>query len=110
PAAVIAYGEAMQWIRRVEHPLGDVLVLEGDNAVLLSYFRNNVQHLFVAAAWIACCFLNNRRMARATMLRLGRLIYPFIQAEWFLPWDEDEFARRLQATLDFFVARGILET
>ncbi len=110
PAAVIAYGEAMQWIRRVEHPLGDVLMLEGDNAVLLSYFRNNVQHLFVAAAWIACCFLNNRRMARATMLRLGRLIYPFIQAEWFLPWDEDEFARRLQTTLDFFVARGILET
>ncbi len=110
PAAIIAYGEAMEWIRRVQHPLGDVLVIEGDNAVLLSYFRNNVQHLFVTAAWISCCFLNNRRMARATMLRLGRLIYPFIRAEWFLPWDEDEFAQRLQATLDFFVARGILET
>ena len=110
PAEVIAYGEAMQWIRRVQHPLGDVLVAEGDNAVLLSYFRNNVQHLFVAAAWISCCFLNNRRMARATMLRLGRLIYPFIQAEWFLPWTEEEFSQRVQATLDFFVARGLLET
>jgi glycerol-3-phosphate O-acyltransferase len=75
---------------------------------LLSYFRNNVQHLFVNAAWIACCFLNNRRMARDTMLRLGRLIYPFIQSELFLPWDEEEFSERLQATLDFFVARGLL--
>jgi glycerol-3-phosphate O-acyltransferase len=110
PAEIIAYGEAMQWIRRVQHPLGDVLMAEGDNAVLLSYFRNNVQHLFVSAAWIACCFLNNRRMARATMLRLGRLIYPFIQAELFLPWSEDEFSARLQATLDFFVLRGLLET
>jgi len=109
PAEVIAYGESMQWIRRVKHPLGDVLVAEGDNAVLLSYFRNNVQHLFVAAGWIACCFLNNRRMARATMLRLGRLIYPFIQAEWFLPWDEAGFTRRIEATLDFLVARGLLE-
>ncbi len=110
PAEIIAYGESMQWIRRVQHPLGDVLMAEGDNAVLLSYFRNNVQHLFVASAWIACCFLNNRRMARATMLRLGRLIYPFIQSEWFLPWDETAFTERVQATVDFMVARGLLQT
>ena len=84
PAEIIAYAESMQWIRRVQHPLGDVLMAEGDNAVLLSYFRNNVQHVFVAAAWIACCFLNNRRMSRSTILRIGRLIYPFIQAELFL--------------------------
>jgi glycerol-3-phosphate O-acyltransferase len=110
PAEIIAYGESMQWIRRVAHPLGDVLMTEGDNAILLSYFRNNVQHVFVASAWIACCFLNNRRMSRSSVLRLGRLIYPFIQAEWFLPWTEDEFSERLRASLDFLIARGLLES
>ncbi len=109
-AEIIAYGESMQWIQRVSHPLGDVLRTEGDNAVLLSYFRNNVQHVFVAVAWIACCFLNNRRMSRSSMLRLGRLIYPFIQAEWFLPWNEEEFSDRLRASLDFLVSRGLLES
>ncbi|MEZ5462669.1 glycerol-3-phosphate 1-O-acyltransferase PlsB [Dokdonella sp.] len=110
PAEIIAYGESMEWIRRVKHPLGDVLMTEGDNSVLLSYFRNNVQHVFVAGAWIACCFLNNRRMSRATLLRLGRLIYPFIQSELFLPWSQDEFAERLRASLDFMVDRGLLES
>lgn len=110
PAEIIAYGETMQWIQRVSHPLGDVLMAEGDNAVLLSYFRNNVQHVFVADAWVACCFLNNRRMSRASVLRLGKLIYPFIQAEWFLPWNEDEFSERLRASIDFLVARGLLES
>jgi glycerol-3-phosphate O-acyltransferase len=109
-AEIIAYGESMQWIRRVSHPLGDVLMTEGDNAVLLSYFRNNVQHVFVAVAWIACCFLNNRRMSRSSVLRLGRLIYPFIQAEWFLPWSEEAFSERLRASLDFLVSRGLLES
>ncbi len=108
-AEIVAYGESMQWIRRTRHPLGDVLGADDEQAVLLSYFRNNVQHLFVAAAWIACCFLNNRRMARATMLRLGRLIYPFIQAEWFLPWSEEAFTARIESTLDFLCARGLLE-
>jgi glycerol-3-phosphate O-acyltransferase len=109
PAGIIAYGEQMAWIRRVRHPLGDVLVTEDEQAVLLSYFRNNVLHLTATAAWVACCFLNNRRMSRASVLRLGRIIYPFIQGELFLPWDTDGFCKQLQATIDFFVRRGLLE-
>jgi len=108
-AAIIAYGEKMQWIRRVAHPLGDVLTVDAKQGVLLSYFRNNVTHLFATASWVACCFLNNRRLARASILRLGRLIYPFVQAELYLPWSEEEFGERLQKTLDFFIAQGLLE-
>ncbi|WP_425605282.1 glycerol-3-phosphate 1-O-acyltransferase PlsB [Fulvimonas yonginensis] len=109
PPAIVAYGEQMGWIRRVRHPLGDVLVADDEPAVLLSYFRNNVLHLTATAAWVACCFLNNRRMARASVLRLGRIIYPFIQAELFLPWDSDGFVAQMQGTIDFFVRRGLLE-
>ena len=109
PAEIIAYGETMQWITRTAHPLGDVIGVEEKQGVLLSYFRNNVTHLFATAAWVACCFLNNRRLARASILRLGRLVYPFIQAELFLPWTEEEFVQRIQATISFFIARGVLE-
>src|SRR5690348_13145957 len=109
PAGIIAYGEQMGWIRRIKHPLGDVLDVEGEQAVLLSYFRNNVLHLGAAAAWVACCFLNNRRMSRASVQRLGRIIYPFLQGELFLAWDEEGFGTQLQATIDFFVRRGLLE-
>jgi glycerol-3-phosphate O-acyltransferase len=59
---------------------------------------------------VACCFLNNRRMSRASELRLGRIIYPIIQGELFLPWDEDGFSAELQGTIDFFVRRGLLES
>jgi len=109
PAGIIAYGEQMAWIQRVKHPLGDVLTVTPEQAVLLSYFRNNVLHLNATAAWVACCFLNNRRMSRASVVRLGTLIYPFIQNELFLPWDADGFAAQLEATLDFFIRRGLLE-
>ncbi len=110
PAAIIAYGEQMEWIQRVQHPLGDVLTVSGEQAVLLSYFRNNVLHLTASAAWVACCFLNNRRMSRASVLRLGRIIYPFIQGELFLPWDGEGFTAQLQATIEFLVRRGLLES
>lgn len=110
PAEIIEHGEAMGWIRRVTHQQGDMLVTEGEQAVLLSYFRNNVLHLIACGAWVASCFLNNRRMSRASILRLGRILYPFIQNELFLHWSEDEFTQQLSATLDFFVDRGLLDT
>jgi glycerol-3-phosphate O-acyltransferase len=96
-------------LSRTPHPLGDVLSVDGALAVQLSYFRNNVLHLFTASAWIACCFLHNRRMARDTVLRLGRAMYPFLQAELFLPWDEAGFGERIDRTVDVFIREGLLQ-
>ena len=109
PEQIVAHGEEIGVLKRTAHPLGDVLSVDDDNAVLLSYFRNNVLHLFTASAWIACCFLHNRRMSRATLQRLGRNLYPFLQAELFLPWDEDGFAARIDRTIAVFVREGLLE-
>ena len=109
PAQIVAHGEEIGVLARTAHPLGDVLHVDGDTAILLSYFRNNVLHLFVATAWIACCFQHNRRMSRNTLLRIGRSLYPFMQAELFLPWDEDGFAEQLERTIVVFIREGLLE-
>jgi len=108
PEEIVAHGEEISVLTRVKHPLGDVLEVEEEKAVLLSYFRNNVLHLFTAASWIACCFQHSRRMARNRVLQLGRSVYPFLQAELFLPWDSDGFAERLDRTIDVFIAQGLL--
>ncbi|WP_372016944.1 glycerol-3-phosphate 1-O-acyltransferase PlsB [Pseudoxanthomonas sp. 10H] len=109
PEEIVAHGEEIGVLNRVPHPLGDVLNVDDDNAVLLSYFRNNVVHLFTASSWIACCFQHNRRMSRRTLVRLGRTVYPFLQAELFLPWNEDEFAERVDRIVDVFVREGLLQ-
>jgi len=109
PEEIVAHGEEIGVLRRVSHPLGDVLTVGDEDAVLLSYFRNNVLHLFTASAWIACCFQNNRRMSRESLRRIGRSVYPFLQSELFLPWDEDGFAVRIDRTIDVFVREGLLQ-
>ena len=109
PQEIIAYGEKMDVLVRTPHPLGDVIGLAADSAVVQRYFRNNLLHLFAAASWVACCFQNNRRMSRAGVVRLGRLLYPFIRNELFLPWSEEQFGERLQATIGTFCDLGLLE-
>jgi len=109
PSEIIAYGEQVGVLTRTRHPLGDVLALVGEQAVLQSYFRNNVLHLFVCSAWVASCFQNTRRLPRASVVRLGQLVYPFLRRELFLPWDADGFATQVEATIDVLVERGLLE-
>src|SRR3546814_9949478 len=110
PEEIIAHGEEIGVLRRTAHPLGDVLsVADGDISVLLSYFRNNVLHLFTASAWIACCFQPNRRMARRHLLDVGRTVYTILQGELFLPWGQDSYAARLDATMEVFILVGLLE-
>jgi glycerol-3-phosphate O-acyltransferase len=108
PAQIVAHGEEINMLSRTAHPLGDVLSVDDATAVQLSYFRNNVLHLFTASAWIACCFLHNRRMARETVLRLGRTMCPFLRNELFLPWSDEEFGERIDLTIDVFIREGLL--
>src|SRR3546814_11044131 len=57
----------------------------------------------------SCCFQHNRRMARRNLLDVGRTVYPFLQGELFLPWDQDSFAARIDATIEVFNREGLLE-
>jgi glycerol-3-phosphate O-acyltransferase len=109
PEAIIAYVEKLGLVERLRHPLGDVVRARRREAVLLSYFRNNMLHLIATSAWVACCFLNNRRLRRSTVERLGEFVYPFLKRELFLPWDAAGFSARVRETIDLFVELGLLK-
>jgi|CXWL01.1.fsa_nt_gi glycerol-3-phosphate O-acyltransferase len=108
PQQIIAYGEGMAWIRRIRHPLGDVLSAEGDPGVMLSFHRNNVMHVFSALSWVACCMLNTRRLSRQGLMRLGRMVYPFLKTELFLPWDAEGFGLAIEGAIEFLGKRGLV--
>jgi glycerol-3-phosphate O-acyltransferase len=108
PEDIIAYGEAMRWIRRIKHPLGDVITSDGDEGVLISYYRNNILHLFATVSWVACCFINIRRMSVSGITALGQLFYPLIKTELYLPWTSEQFGEQIHATVRFLVEQNVL--
>ncbi|HZW58825.1 MAG TPA: glycerol-3-phosphate 1-O-acyltransferase PlsB [Woeseiaceae bacterium] len=90
PDEIIRHGEKLEVVSRTAHPLGDVISMAEPQAVLMTYFRNNVQHLFAIPAAIACCFIQGRRLAHSELQRLVRLIYPFVRQELTLKWRAEE--------------------
>ncbi|MDT8439809.1 MAG: glycerol-3-phosphate 1-O-acyltransferase PlsB [Wenzhouxiangellaceae bacterium] len=108
PAEVIEYGLSLGVIQRQQHPLGDIIRVDERNAVLLTYFRNNISHLLAMPAWIACCFLNNQRVRKTRVRRLTEAIYPFLKKELFLPWAPEEVPVVIQRCTDALVRLDLL--
>ena len=111
PEEIISHGENLGVIDRTAHTLGDVLHMSERVAVLMTYFRNNVQHLFAIPASIACCFIQGRRLEHKELQRLVRLIYPFMKEELCLKWDyreiDDVTTAGIKALLDLeILTRG----
>jgi glycerol-3-phosphate O-acyltransferase len=108
-AEVIKYGVALQSITRESHRAGDIVRMTPEQAVLATYYRNNVLHLFAMPSLIACCFLANTGMRTEDVQRLAGRIYPYVAAELFMRWTEDELDAVVARALSALAALGLLE-
>jgi glycerol-3-phosphate O-acyltransferase len=108
-AEVIDYGLAMKVISREGARAGDIVRMTPEQAVLATYYRNNALHLFAMPSLIACCFLSNAEMPTEDVQRLASRIYPYIAAELFLRWNEEELPQTVASTLKALAWLGLLE-
>ncbi|MCG8613315.1 MAG: glycerol-3-phosphate 1-O-acyltransferase PlsB [Pseudomonadales bacterium] len=104
----IEYVEEMGLIGRHKQELGDIVFAEGNNAVLLTYYRNNIMHLFALPALIASFFQNNETMEQDHLISLIRRIYPYIRSELHIRWTKEVLEARLQEWLDIMVKNEFL--
>ena len=108
-ADMVAYGEAMKMLSREQHPLGDIVRMSDEAAILATYYRNNVLHLFALPSLVACAFLGNAMVLTEDLQRLAWRIYPYIAAELFLTWHEDELGGVVDRVLACLQQHGLIE-
>lgn len=107
-AEQIRHVEAMGMIDRQSDALGEILYLDEPQAVLMTWYRNNILHLVALPALIASLFLNNTRMKREQIERLVSALYPYLQGELFLRWDETQLPQVISTYVDGLIGRGLL--
>ena len=117
PNVTLAPGSGMEQIRHVESmgmigrqsdALGEILYLDEPQAVLLTWYRNNILHLVALPALIASLFLNNARMNREQIERLVSALYPYLQGELFMHWQDEDLPAVIQRYVDGLIGCGLL--
>lgn len=105
---LIRYVQSMELLAEQKDALGKILYLDEQNAVLMTYYRNNVLHVFALPALLASFFLSSSRMSREQILRYSRALYPYLQSELFIRWSLDELDAVIDQWLAAFVEQGLL--
>lgn len=99
---LIDHALKLQKVSQHNDSFGQLIQLSDDNAILLSYYRNNVLHLFMLPAIIASAILHQRDVSAGELQHIVRQLYPLLQQELFLhlPDVEQYCAAVVQQLLD----------
>jgi glycerol-3-phosphate O-acyltransferase len=74
----------------------------------MGYYRNNSLHALIIPALIACCFVNTRQMTLAKLVLIAHFLYPFLQSELQLEWEEKDLEALIKQFVSVFVKEGVL--
>ena len=106
--ALIQHVRDMNLLAEQKDALGRILYLDEQNAVLMTYYRNNVLHIFALPALLASFFQSTSRMSREQILRYTQALYPYLQAELFIRWPAEQLEEVVDQWLQALVEQGLL--
>jgi len=107
--ALLEFVKGMRLIDEQKDALGNICYLDEQNAVLMTYYRNNVLHIFALPALLASFFQSSARISREQILRYVHALYPYLQAELFIRWKRDELDAVVNQWLEALVGQGLLK-
>ena len=105
---IVAYVERLNFVERVPHPLGDLFRVRDGEAPLLAYFRNNILHLFVLPALVACLVNHSRQLSEQRLLEAVQGIYGLMRSELFLNWSGEALPEVMRDYVGVLAQRGLL--
>lgn len=98
----------MQLLQQQDNELGAICYLDETNAVLMTYYRNNILHVFAVPALLASLFYSNARLNIDQIRLYCRALFPYLQAELFIHGDSRQLGQQLDKWLQAFVQTGLL--
>lgn len=108
PQEIIDYGIKLKLIERTPHILGDIIQVAGKQAALLSYFRNNILHVFILLSFLSALVARNGRIKRSRLDSIAEQLYPFLQSELFLYYPAHGLADTLNKKVDNLLSHGLI--
>lgn len=103
---MMGYAMGLTLIERTPHTLGNIIKVADKQAPMLSYFKNNILHVFILPSLVATLVQRNQQISIDNLYKIAKLLYPFLKAELFLSMD-NSFADTLKAIIDDLAGRGL---
>ncbi|WIG81310.1 glycerol-3-phosphate 1-O-acyltransferase PlsB [Photobacterium damselae] len=88
--------------------LGDIISLDRKQSILMTYYRNNIIHLFALPSLIAHIVVSHQSLTNDEIHEQVELLYPFLKAELFLRYNKEELDPAIDNIIAELVRQGLL--
>ncbi len=106
--ALLDHALSMNKFESEKDSIGDIIILPREQAVLMTYYRNNIHHMLVMPSLIAAIIQQHRNLSEAELLRQVSLIYPMLKSELFLRWGNDQLPQLLADLCQELARQGLI--
>ncbi|OEF26123.1 glycerol-3-phosphate 1-O-acyltransferase PlsB [Vibrio rumoiensis] len=87
---------------------GDIISLDRKQSILMTYYRNNIIHLFAVPSLIAHLVIQKERISRNELQQAIALIYPFLKAELFLHHEQEALEDYVNSLVDELIRQQLI--
>ncbi|MGL5223820.1 MAG: glycerol-3-phosphate 1-O-acyltransferase PlsB [Aeromonas sp.] len=92
-----------------EDKLGQIISLDRYQAILLTYYRNNILHLFTMPSLVAALIEHCEGICRDELIARCIEIYPLLKTELFLRYEIDELPELVDSLLGALQAQQLID-
>ncbi|KKO48533.1 glycerol-3-phosphate acyltransferase [Arsukibacterium sp. MJ3] len=105
--SLINHAVQLQKIQSSTDGFGELISMSAEHAVLSSYYRNNILHLFMLPSLLAGAIMHHRSISFTQLLVYIEQLYPLLRAELFLY--VSSLHTYCQELLQHLTAQGLIE-
>lgn len=95
-------------ISRKEHPFGVTISASAELSILLTYYSNNISHIFALPSLIAGYIKTERVTTPDKIVSFCENLYPFLKAEYFLRCSPAEVEAQCRIIIKLFAATRLV--
>ncbi|CDT46404.1 glycerol-3-phosphate 1-O-acyltransferase PlsB [Vibrio coralliirubri] len=105
---LVKHAESLNKFLIESDSMGDIISLDRHQSILMTYYRNNIIHLFALPSLIAQMTIRQHGLTIDTIQENVAAIYPLLKKELFLSYDEDKLEGVVANIIEELVGQGML--
>ncbi|MFL7036401.1 glycerol-3-phosphate 1-O-acyltransferase PlsB [Vibrio lentus] len=105
---LVKHAESLNKFLIESDTMGDIISLDRHQSILMTYYRNNIIHLFALPSLIAQMAIRQRGISISTIQKNVAAIYPFLKKELFLSYDEEQLEDVVANIINELVSQGMI--
>lgn len=99
---------ALNRFQQSEDQFGLMVSPKKDSAVLLTFYRNNILHMFALPSLIMAAVFAHKNISKSALLELTAQLYPMLKREFFMYFSSNEVTAYVEQLISYLKSVGML--